>query len=670
MKIRERLASFLMVLFVAFSFLPSTKVLADTVSDINVISDTKVTAAQAKSWAKSKGATDTFISLADLYFKYAEKCGNVNPGIAYVQAAKETGYGKFGGVLDESYHNPCGMKTSSGGGDYDANAHQRFNSWDEGVQAHLDHLALYAGADGYPKSGTYDPRHFVTIKGKVPTVNSLGGKWAPNTAYGEQVNSLYRDLLKSAGVSIDTEEIPDEDNSDNSNSGNETESNGNNSGSNPTPGSGNVTVEPPKDTVAPEAPAVNKPLAISPDSSTNISSSIGWKFEGGRWYYYRSNGSKATGWIKPGADWYYLYSDGVMATGWTKLGSTWYYLQSSGAMKLGWLKDGSKWYYFDGNGAMVTGFNSINGKTYFFDTSGAMRISWFKISGQWYYFNSDGAMLTGWIRPDGNWYYLFENGIMASGWLAKNGDLYYLSDSGVMATGWIYEKGGYYYFNPSSGKMARNTTVDGWEVGADGKRGNRVGGGSSKLIVIDPGHNFGGDDGAYGYHNGVTYSERDLNMQVALKLKTKLEAYGYQIVMTRNESDREYLSVSESLAKRVNLANNLNADFFVSLHHNSAGTASAYGVETYYSSNAKVSSNVATSRNMASKINNAIANKTGQYNRGAKDASLYVCRNTNMPSVLVELGFLSNPDEAAKCASWSQQDLAASAIAEAIANSI
>ncbi len=73
---------------------------------------------------------------------------------------------------------------------------------------------------------------------------------------------------------------------------------------------------------------------------------------------------------------------------------------------------------------------------------------------------------------------------------------------------------------------------------------------------------------------------------------------------------------------------------------------------------------------MASKINNAIVNKTGQYNRGAKEASLYVCRNTTMPSVLIELGFVSNPDEAAKCASWSQQDAAASAIAEAIANSI
>lgn len=672
MKIRERLASFFLALLVAFSFIPSIKVNADTMADIKIISDTKVTVEQAKSWAKSKGATETFINLAELYFKYAEECGNVNPAIAYVQAAKETGYGKFGGVLDETYHNPCGLKTSSGGADSDPNAHQRFNSWDEGVQAHLDHLALYAGADGYPKSNTYDPRHFVTIKGKAKTVNALGGNWAPSTTYGEEVNTLYRNLLKSAGVTIGSEEVPSENNSSN-NSGNNS-GNGSNSPSN----DGNIEFTPPQDTVAPQGPAVNTPIEITVDKTTNISSSIGWKLEGGRWYYYRSDGSKATGWIKPGEKWYYLYSDGTMATGWLLLGSTWYYLESSGAMKLGWLKLGDKWYYLQGDGSMVTGFNSINGKTYFLDSSGAMRVAWFKISNQWYYFNSDGAMLTGWIRPDGNWYYLFSNGIMATGWLAVNGEWYHLSSSGAMTTGWLSDGGTYYYLDPTSGKMARNTVIDGWQIGADGKRGDRVSGGSSKLIVVDPGHNFGGDDGAYATHNGTTYSERDLNMQVALKLKTKLEAYGYQVVLTREESDRETLSVSQSLAKRVNLANNLNADLFVSLHHNSASSSSANGVETYYSDRSQDSSfggsydsnKVSVSRSMATKINNAIVNKTGQYNRGAKEASLYVCRNTNMPSVLVELGFISNQSEAEKCASWSNQDLAASAIAEAIANSI
>lgn len=93
------------------------------------------------------------------------------------------------------------MKTVVGGADTDPNAHQRFNTWDEGVQAHLDHLALYAGATDYPRSNTYDPRHFVTVKGNAVTVNALGGKWAQVLlTYGEEVNESYNDLLISAGI--------------------------------------------------------------------------------------------------------------------------------------------------------------------------------------------------------------------------------------------------------------------------------------------------------------------------------------------------------------------------------------------------------------------------------------------------------------------------------------
>ncbi len=673
MNTRKRLAAFFLAFAMVLTFLPSIKVQADTISDIDIISNTQVTASQAKSWAKSKGATDTFISLADLYWKYASKCGNVNPGIAYVQAAKETGYGKFGGVIDESYHNPCGMKTSSGGGDYDPNAHQKFNSWDEGVQAHLDHLALYAGAAGYPKSGTYDPRHFATIKGKAPTVNSLGTKWAPSSTYGEEVNKLYNDLLKSAGIVNDTDSDSDKDDSSENNGSN------NNSGSNSGSNNGSTIITKPEDTAAPSGPAVTEPIKPPTGSEINISSSIGWKYQGSNWYYYKSDGSKATGWINPNNYWYYMYSNGQMAKGWVQTGGKWYYFKSSGEMQLGWIKLNGTWYYLQGDGSMVTGFKLINGKTYFFDTSGAMRTGWFKISNQWYYFSvNNGDMLTGWIKPYNTWYYLHSNGIMATGWLAKGGEWYYLYSSGEMATGWINSGGKYYYMYPSSGKMATATVIDGWEIGPDGIRGNKVSGSTSKLIVIDPGHNFGGDDGAYATHNGITYSERDLNMQVALKLKTKLEAKGYRIVLTRKESDREYLAVTQSLTNRVKLANDLNADFFISLHHNSAASTSANGVETYYSDRtqdssfggAYSSSKVSTSRTLATAINNAIASNTGAYNRGAKEASLFVCRNTSMPSVLVELGFISNPTEVANCASSSYQNLSTEAIANAIANKL
>ena len=81
--------------------IPITNVQA-AITDNKIISETKVTAKQAEEWAESKGATDTFIGLAQLYWKYAPEHGDVNPAIAYIQAAKETGYGNFGGVLDES----------------------------------------------------------------------------------------------------------------------------------------------------------------------------------------------------------------------------------------------------------------------------------------------------------------------------------------------------------------------------------------------------------------------------------------------------------------------------------------------------------------------------------------------------------------------------------------
>jgi hypothetical protein len=111
----------------------------------------------------------------------------VRPELAYAQAAKETNFGRFTGVLDASFRNPCGLKRTAGGGNHDPGAHRRFRTWKQGVTAHLDHLALYAGASGYPKRGTPDPRHFAFLHGKAPTVQALGGAWAPSRTYGREI---------------------------------------------------------------------------------------------------------------------------------------------------------------------------------------------------------------------------------------------------------------------------------------------------------------------------------------------------------------------------------------------------------------------------------------------------------------------------------------------------
>ena len=201
MFVKKKHIVWVILLTFLFSFIPGNSIKVSASDDINIISSTNITVSTAKAWAKSKGATNTFVGLADLYWRYASSHGNVNPAVAYVQAAKETGYGKFGGVINESYHNPCGMKVAAGGGDYDPNAHMRFESWDKGVQAHIDHLALYAGASGYPRTGnTNDPRQFPSIAGKAPTVVSLGGNWAPSSSYGTEILNLYRDLEKRETV--------------------------------------------------------------------------------------------------------------------------------------------------------------------------------------------------------------------------------------------------------------------------------------------------------------------------------------------------------------------------------------------------------------------------------------------------------------------------------------
>lgn len=157
------------------SFIPTIDVQAIT-KDNNIISKSEVTEKDAKAWARSKGATETFIDLAGLYFEYSSECGGVNPSIAYAQAAKETNFGRFGGVINESYHNPCGLKTSKGGDNNDPKAHEIFDAWDEGVQAYLDHLDLYAGVKEYPKDDSYYPKQLAYIKGKATTVGQLGGK--------------------------------------------------------------------------------------------------------------------------------------------------------------------------------------------------------------------------------------------------------------------------------------------------------------------------------------------------------------------------------------------------------------------------------------------------------------------------------------------------------------
>lgn len=160
-----------------------------------IIGPATATLEQCREWAHIKKSKQTFIDNLLIYFNECLKVG-INPVVAITQYAKETGYGKFGGVLDESYKNPCGLKETTSGKDdcTIAEAHKRFNTWEDGIKAHIDHLALYAGVNGYPKVNTLDPRHFSYLKGKVPTVEALGGSWCPSDTYGHDLVKMIKEI--------------------------------------------------------------------------------------------------------------------------------------------------------------------------------------------------------------------------------------------------------------------------------------------------------------------------------------------------------------------------------------------------------------------------------------------------------------------------------------------
>ncbi|KHO62664.1 N-acetylmuramoyl-L-alanine amidase [Thermoanaerobacter sp. YS13] len=174
-------------------------------------------------------------------------------------------------------------------------------------------------------------------------------------------------------------------------------------------------------------------------------------------------------------------------------------------------------------------------------------------------------------------------------------------------------------------------------------------------ICIDPGHG-GYDPGAIG-SSGL--KEKDITLAVALKVAEKLRHAGVEICLTRN-SDQTPWESNNDLQMRCDIANSFGADYFVSIHCNSAGTPEAKGAETYcYKLGGK-------GEVLAKAIQTELIAATGRANRGVKTANYYVLRCTNMPAVLTELAFISNPEEERLLADTDYQEKCATAIARAI----
>ncbi|WP_060209352.1 N-acetylmuramoyl-L-alanine amidase [Sporosarcina koreensis] len=170
-----------------------------------------------------------------------------------------------------------------------------------------------------------------------------------------------------------------------------------------------------------------------------------------------------------------------------------------------------------------------------------------------------------------------------------------------------------------------------------------------RIIVIDAGHG-GKDPGTL--KNNLT--EKEIVLKVSKLVEGKLKNAGAKVLTTR--SSDAYLT----LEQRTDYAKKHYAEAFVSIHVNSAGSTSAKGSEVYYDSS--TNPNATESRLLANKIQENLVKGANMSDRGVKDQRFYVIRNNNVAAVLVELGFITNPDDFKKLSSEQYMELYAEAI--------
>ena len=431
------------------------------------------------------------------------------------------------------------------------------------------------------------------------------------------------------------------------------------------------------------------------DSSGRLAQNT-WKKINGSWYYFDQTGSMLS---NTSVDGYLLTKSGAMAEkGWTKLDQIWYYVAPSGKiLQDKWEKINGSWYYFDKDGGMLS---ATTFKGYLFNQSGAMaENNWVKIKDTWFYANGSGRYVQqNWQKIQGSWYSFDQNGgMLADKWKES----YYLKTSGAMAENeWIFDKaykswfylkadgryanqewigayylksGGYmaksewiydnsdkarYYLDDNGHYVSGTYKIDGKEhlfqkygqwISEVSTEGGFVKGQYSKTIFLVPGH--GGQDSGAFYYN---VAEKDLNMQIYRKLRTKLEELGYK-VLTSRDSDIDVDFVTE----RSRMVNKTNSDIFISIHFNATGSAysKASGIQTYsYRDEPDYPSKInkywhnhpdriSESKRLAAAIHSSLLAETGAKDAGLLESSYAVLRETAKPAVLLELGYMDNFSE-------------------------
>ena len=423
---------------------------------------------------------------------------------------------------------------------------------------------------------------------------------------------------------------------------------------------------------------------------------MNWKQIQGKWYYFDQNGDRLQSTIYKG---YAFDQEGAMIeNSWTKLDNQWYYADSSGRLaQNSWKKINGSWYYFDQTGSMLSntaidgylltksgtmaekGWTKLDQIWYYIAPSGKiLQDKWEKINGFWYYFDKDGGMLSAttfkgylfnqsgamaekeWIFDKfyKSWFYLKANGHYANReWMGA----FFLKSGGYMAKNeWIYDDSykAYYYLDDNGHYVSGTYKIDGKEhlfqkygqwISEVSTEGGFTKGLYSNTFFLDPGHG-GRDSGAF-YYN---VAEKDLNMQIYRKLRTKLEELGYK-VLTSRDTDIDVDFITE----RSRMVNKTNSDIFISIHFNATGNihSKASGIQTYsYSDEPDYPSKInpywhnhpdriSENKRLAAAIHSSLLAETGAKDAGQLERSFAVLRETAKPAVLLELGYMDNFSE-------------------------
>ena len=168
---------------------------------------------------------------------------------------------------------------------------------------------------------------------------------------------------------------------------------------------------------------------------------------------------------------------------------------------------------------------------------------------------------------------------------------------------------------------------------------------SGKVVVVDAGHGKP-DEGAEA-DDGTT--EAETNLKIALKLQNLLEQSGCTVILTRSDENGIYDIDSQTLREkkisdirnRVKIGNESSADIFVSIHLNKIPQQQYHGWQAFYNKNSEKGKNLATL--IQKNLNEAIQKENKRV--AAKIENIYIINNVEIPTTIVECGFLSNPEE-------------------------